>query len=949
MRKLAIAVSAVALLSVGLTAASLRVARAEVAGTPAPVASHAAPAPAAPQTAAAAPAARKDATAAANQLVQDYCVGCHDDAQKTGDVTLEHFDLKTVDPVIAGKMLTKLGAGQMPPPGLPRPDDATLKAFEQMLQARATGLAMSDEAGAKLAASHGPMVAKVVAFPHTGDQMTLDAQNAMVHQICTHCHNDKMKTGGLTLDHFDAAQAPQHAEVAEMMLHKLRVGMMPPSTAPERPDAATVHAFVKTLEGEIDRAATLKTNPGWRPFQRMNRAEYSQAVHDLLDLDVDVDQYLPPDTISASFDNVADVQGFSPTLMDGYLRAASDISRLAVGDLHASAGSITYKLGRTLSQMNHVEGAPMGTRGGLSVIHIFPADGDYVFKASMHYEPLGHIFGAIPMITMGLKEQIDVSIDGRRVGLLELNPQMSETDLKNGLVVATPPIHVKAGPHRLSAAFVSQMDAPIDDLLEPLGDSLADVSNTFGITNLPHMRDFTVVGPSKVTGVSDTPSRRRIFICRPLSPDQEMPCATKIVSALATAAYRGQVEPADLKALMGLYAQGRKSGGFEDGVRLALQGILANPNFLFRVEDLPTTVRAGQPYKLDGLELASRLSFFLWGSLPDAQLVKVARSGQLTNPVVLDREVHRMLKDPKSETLSTRFAAQWLRLQDLDKIHPDYLQYPMYDDSLAQAMKHETELFFDSIVKEDHSVLDLLTADYSYVNQRLARHYGIPNVVGDQFRKVTLPPYRRGLLGQGSILTLTSVADRTSPVQRGKWVMEVILGTPPPPPPPNVPPLDDSVKGTQGGRMLSTRERMEQHRANPACNSCHRVIDPLGLALDNFDVTGAWRIKDNEVPVDAAGELYDGTKITGPADLRNALLKHQDVFLRTFTRNLMTYALGRRVEYYDMPTIRSIVRQAGKNDNRFSSYVLGIINSPAFREGQLSSSQLTTTTAERQR
>ena len=742
--------------------------------------------------------------------------------------------------------------------------------------------------------------------------MTTDAQNAMVHQICTHCHNDKMKTGGLTLDHFDAAQAPHNGEVAEMMLHKLRVGMMPPAAAPERPDAASIHAFVVSLEGSIDRAASVKTNPGWRPFQRMNRAEYAQAVHDLLDLDVDVDVYLPPDTISASFDNVADVQGFSATLMDGYLRAASDISRLAVGDLHASASSTTYKLGRTLSQVNHVDGAPMGTRGGLSVVHIFPADGDYIFKASMHYEPLGHIFGAIPMITMGLKEQIDVSLDGRRIGLLELNPQMNETDLKNGLTVSTPPIHVKAGPHRLSAAFVSQMDAPVDDLLEPLGNSLADVSNTFGVTNLPHMRDFTVLGPTRVTGVSDTPSRRRIFVCRPLSPDEELPCATKIIDRMAMQAYRGQVSPADMKSLMGLYAEGKKSGGFENGIRLAVQGILANPNFLFRVEDLPTTVRAGQPYKLDSLDLASRLSFFLWGSVPDAQLLKVARSGQLTTPVVLDREVHRMLKDPKSETLSTRFAAQWLRLQDLDKIHPDYLLYPMYDDSLAHAMKRETELFFDSIVKGDRSVLDLLTGDYSFVNERLARHYGIPNVVGDQFRKVSLPAYRRGLLGQGSILTLTSVADRTSPVQRGKWVMEVLLGTPPPPPPPNVPPLDDSVKGTEGGRMLSTRERMEQHRANPACNSCHRVIDPLGLALDNFDVTGAWRIKDNEVPVDTAGELYDGTKISGPADLRAALLKHQDIVLRTFTKNLMTYALGRRVEYLrhaDDPVDRAAGRQ----------------------------------------
>ena len=631
MRKVVIAVSAVALLSVGLTAASMQAQRAQDASIAlAPVVSHAPAAPAAQQTAAAAPAAKNDAVSGANQLVQDFCVGCHDDAQKTGDVTLEHFDAKTVDPVIAGKMLRKLRSGQMPPPGMPRPDDSTVKAFEDMLQSRATGLAMAGGAAAKLAASHGPMVAKVVSFAHTGDEMTTDAQNAMVHQICTHCHNDKMKTGGLTLDHFDAAQVSHNGEVAEMMLHKLRVGMMPPAAAPERPDAASIHAFVVSLEGSIDRAASVKTNPGWRPFQRMNRAEYAQAVHDLLDLDLDVDVYLPPDTISASFDNVADVQGFSATLMDGYLRAASDISRLAVGDLHASASSTTYKLGRTLSQVNHVDGAPMGTRGGLSVVHIFPADGDYVFKASMHYEPLGHIFGAIPMITMGLNEQIDVSLDGRRIGLLEMNPQMSETDLKNGLIVSTPPIHVKAGPHRLSAAFVSQLDAPVDDLLEPLGNSLADaISNAFGVTNLPHLRDLTVAGPTRVTGVSDTPSRRRIFVCRPLSSAEELPCATKIIDRLAMQAYRGQVSPEDLKSLMGLYAQGKKYGRFRE----------RHPDWRCRrswrvrtscsaSRSSPTTVRAGQHYKMDSLDLASRLSFFLWGSPPDAQLLKVARRGR---------------------------------------------------------------------------------------------------------------------------------------------------------------------------------------------------------------------------------------------------------------------------------------------------------------------------------
>ena len=778
-----------------------------------------------------------------------------------------------------------------------------------------------------------PAAAPPLAVSHAQAPPTLsfEAQNKLVSYYCATCHDDDAKTGGLSLESFDAAKIDQHADIGEMMIHKLRAGMMPPPQAKERPDAATIKAFVNSLETKIDQAAALHPNPGWRPFQRMNRAEYAAAVRDLLDLDVDVNAFLPPDTISHGFDNVADVQTFSPTLMEGYLRAASQISRLAVGDRNASPTSATYKLGRTQSQMRHVDGAPMGTRGGISVVHVFPADGDYVFETSLHYEPLGGLYGRTSMSTMGLPEHIDVSINGERVALLTLNARMSETDPKNGLVLRTPPIHVNAGPQRVSAAFIRELDGPIDDLLVPLENTLADVSISFGVTALPHMRDMTIVGPSHVTGVSDTPSRRTIFSCRPTAAGEEEACATEIVRRLATEAYRGEVGADDLQQVMGLYEQGRKADGFEAGIRLALQGILANPRFLFRLEQPPATLRAGQPYRIDDLDLASRLSFFLWGSVPDDQLLKVAQQGTLHTPAEIDRQVRRMLADPRAGALATRFAGQWLRLQDLDKIHPDYLLYPQYDDTLAQAMKRETELFFGSILHEDRSVLDLLTADYSFVNERLAIHYGIPNVTGSAFQRVKLPPYRRGILGEGSILTLTSVADRTSPVQRGKWVMEVLLGSPPPPPPPNVPALDDSVKGAQGGRMLSVRERMEEHRKSPACASCHRVIDPLGLALDNFDATGAWRIKDNEVPIDSAGVLYDGTKIEGPAGLRDALLRHSDVFLVTFTENLMTYAIGRRVEYYDEPTIRAIIHDAARNDDHISSFILGIVNSQAFR------------------
>jgi hypothetical protein len=461
------------------------------------------------------------------------------------------------------------------------------------------------------------------------------------------------------------------------------------------------------------------------------------------------------------------------------------------------------------------------------------------------------------------------------------------------------------------------------------------------------MRDVTVLGPTNVTGVSDSISRRRIFTCRPVSANDEETCATQIVKNLTARAYRGEATPDDIQDAMEFYQKGRKGGDFESGIRLSLQSILVSPRFLFRLEEGPSATSAAAKaasYRINDQDLASRLSFFLWGTGPDADLLKAANGGLLRTQAGLEKQVRRMIADPRSEALSTRFAGQWLRLQDLDQIHPDYLLFPQYDDSLARAMRRETELFFDSIVREDRSALDLLTADYSFVNERLAAHYGIANVTGNEFRRVQLPEARRGLLGQGSILTLTSVADRTSPVLRGKWVMEVLIGTPPPAPPPNVPALDDSVKATEGGTLLSTRQRMEEHRKNPTCASCHRVIDPLGLSLDNFDVTGAWRIKDNEVPVDTSGDLYDGTKINGPEGLRAALLRHQDMVLRTMTENLMTYALGRRVEYADMPTVRAIVNSAAKNNNKMSSFILGVVNSPAFRMSKPETPNKTLTT-----
>ena len=769
--------------------------------------------------------------------------------------------------------------------------------------------------------------------------MTVVEQNALVKTYCVGCHNDRNKdrTSGLSFQSFDAAAMTDHADVGERMIRRLRSGMMPPVGA-KRPDPATIASLVTAFETRIDRAAALNPNPGWRPSQRLNRAEYQRAVKDLLAVDVDVNAYLPADTLSDGFDNIADSQTISSTLMEGYLRAASQISRLAVGDRNASPTSTTWKVPRTASQMRHVEGAPLGTRGGLSVLHVFPADGEYQFKIMLHMGPTGDLFGGPYR-----GEQIEVSIDGERVALMDINPRMNEQD-PNGLTMQTPKVNIKAGQHRISAVFVQHFDGPADDLIMPIEHTLADtnIGEVFGTTALTHLRDFTVSGPLSVTGVSETESRRKIFTCRPTTALEESACAADIVRKLASQAYRGSVHADDLKDLMSFYERGRKLGDFESGIRHAVQAILASPRFLFRIEQLPSTLKAGQTYRIGDSDLASRLSFFIWGSMPDAELLKTASQGTLRTPVVFEKQLKRLLTDSRSEALSTRFASQWLRLQDVEKVRPDHHFYSYWDTTLSQAMVRETELFVDSLIREDRPVTDLLTADHTFVNERLAKHYGIPNILGDQYRRVTIADVnRRGVLGQGSVLLLTSIADRTSPVLRGKWVMEVLLGSPPPPPPPNVPLLEET-KAVEDGKTLSTRERMEMHRKNPACNSCHRVIDPLGLALENYDVTGVWRIKDNGAVVDPVGDLYDGTKLDGPIAQRNALLKHQDVFMLSFTESLMTYALGRRVESYDMPAVRQIVRDAKAKNYRFSAFISGVANSAAFRMGRVAPVETTT-------
>ena len=744
--------------------------------------------------------------------------------------------------------------------------------------------------------------------------------NDVIQNTCVRCHNERRLSGNLSLVGFDADEADQNAEIAERMIRKLRAGMMPPVGA-RRPGGDTLQTVVEELERVVDAAASRNPNPGGRTFQRLNRAEYEQAVRDLLLLKVDASEWLQNDQMSANFDNIADVQSLSATLLESYLNAASEISRWAVGTRSAPAVDQVYKLPEYISQhpWDHVEGAPYGTRGGMVIDHVFPADAEYVFAMTFNGGRNARL------------EDVDVSIDGERVALLHYTRSGAGADGRGGSGVRTEPIMLRAGQHKVSAAFVRRGDGPYEDLLRPHEWSLAGGgSGGNGITSLPHLRDLIVSGPYNTTGVSETATRSKIFSCRPTVPSEELSCASEIVSRLGSEAYRRPLSDNDISGLMNFYAAGSARGGFEGGVRRALEAILASPHFVFRFEREPENKDPGETYRLADVDLASRLSFFLWGMPPDAELLEIAAEGKLSDKE-LERQSQRMLADPRSEALGTRFAGLWLRLQDLYKVRPDPNFYPNFDENLADAMRRETELFFYNLVQEDKSFLELFSADYTFVNERLARHYGIPGVSGNHFRRVDyLEDQRRGLLGQGSVLVLTSMANRTSPVLRGKWVMEVLLGTPPPPPPPGVPDLDET--GTvSDGKFLTTRERMELHRESPACSSCHSLMDPIGLALDNYDVTGRWRLRENGNPIDTRGDFYDGTPVSEPVELINALLKRPIPLVRNFTENLMAFALGRRVEHYDQPVVREISKNAEKDDYRLSSFIMGIIQSDAFQ------------------
>ncbi|MGH9141985.1 MAG: DUF1592 domain-containing protein [Vicinamibacterales bacterium] len=732
----------------------------------------------------------------------------------------------------------------------------------------------------------------------------------------------------MSLASFDVSHAAQEPEIAEMMIRKLQAGLMPPPRVP-RPDPPTYAALIKALESNVDTAVGQRPNPGVRAFQRLNRPEYASAIKDLLALDVDAGNWLPLDQKSNNFDNIADAQVLSPLLLEGYLNAAASISRMAVGDRDAPTVDHVYSSPSYVSQhpWNHVDGAPYGTRGGVVADHVFPADAQYVFEVNL---------------TSGANatfEDLDISIGGARVALLEY-----ESGPAGGRVVRSEPVLVRAGQHSVSAAFVRRFDGPYEDLIRPHDWSFAGGgSGGPGITTLPHVRDLIIKGPYHVTGISDTPSRDKVFSCRPTMPNEERPCARQIITRLASEAYRRPVTPGEVDRLMPFYEKGAAKGGVDGGVRDALEAILASPYFIFRLEKEPPTATPGGMYHVADLELASRLSFFLWGAPPDDELLALARQGKLSAPVTLEKQTRRMIADPRADALGTRFAAQWLRLQDIEKVHPDANVYPNFDDNLAGDMRRETVMFFNSLVREDRSLLDLYTADYTFVNERLAQHYGIPGVAGNEFRRVKYPDTtRRGILGQGAMLVQTSLANRTSPVLRGKWVMEVLMGTPPPPPPPNVPALDETAD-SKDGKMLTTRERMELHRASPTCSSCHRFMDPIGLALDDFDVTGAWRVRENGVALDTKGDFYDGTPVSTPAELLAALMKRPVPLVRTFTENLLAYALGRRVEYFDQPEIRAVAKAAAANDYRMSSFILGVVKSEAF---QMKRAEPTTTTTD---
>jgi len=746
-------------------------------------------------------------------------------------------------------------------------------------------------------------------------------------KYCVTCHNARAKTANLLLDQLDLNHLADHAEIGETVVRKVRAGLMPPTTMP-RPTDAEMAGMISWMETELDRSAkTYLPAPG---LHRLNRVEYSNAIRDLLALDVDASKFLPADDSTRGFDNIAGALTMSPALMEAYLSAAGKISRLAVGDVSAPTQAV-YDVPADTAQNHHIEGLPFGTRGGILIPHQFPVDGEYAFKVK-------GVTGYFQAVLGGVTgEKLEVTIDGERVKLFDWDEEISRT---TGNGKATPRIPVKAGKHIVGVTFLATNDIPGSELNRPFQRTMNTPGSIPGFQFYPHVGQVEIEGPYNIKGTGDTATRRQIFTCKPASRAQEAPCARTIVSTLAKRAFRRPVTASDVNELMEFYQEGRKEeGNFEGGIEAALQRILADPEFVYRGEPEPGALAAGRPYKISDLALASRLSFFLWSSIPDDQLLDLAARNQLSNPVVLEKQVRRMLADPKSEALVRNFTGQWLGVRSLAASEPVVNLFPDFDDNLREAYEREVELFFGAVVQEDRNVLELLDGDYTYVNERLAKQYGIPSIYGPRFRRVTLPAsldMRRGLLGKGALLTVTSNAARTSPVNRGKWFLTTFLGVAPPKPPDNVPALTERKQDATGNtKPLTMREALVKHRINPTCSSCHQIFEPMGLALENFDAVGSWRTLDEGQPIDASGVLPDGTKVAGVVDLRKRLRDaYSDQFVEVVAEKLLTYAVGRGTEYQDMPMIRAISRDAAKNGYHFSALVMSIVKSDMFRMNQ---------------
>jgi len=754
---------------------------------------------------------------------------------------------------------------------------------------------------------------------------SVTAQRAVLDQYCVTCHSDRTKRANLTLEKLDLTTVGDHPELWEKVIRKLRAGVMPPPGM-RRPPLNEYEGLRDWLETEIDRkAASRGMTPGYVVLHRLNRSEYANVIRDLLDIEIDPAKFLPPDDSARGFDNVAGSLTISPTLLEAYTTAATRLARMAVGYWKAPTEA-SYIAPGDVGQTHHIEGLPLGTRGGMLVRHNFPADGEYKFSVQN--------FGVGTYVP---NEKIEFLIDGERVKIVDysgvgLTQGMSGEN--DGSIDVTVP--VKAGSNVVGATFLETNYRPSLNIVKEYERKSLDNNSIAQLQYYPVIGFFRISGPFIPQRPEDSRSLRKVLICKPANAAQEPACARQILTTIARKAYRRPVNEQDMESLMGFYEEGRKLGRFEDGIELALRRLLASPQFLVRAEREPANMVSGKPYRITDLELASRLSFFLWSSIPDDQLINLATQGKLSSPVVLEQQVRRMLADPRSKALVENFAGQVLYLRNLPVTSPDGKFYPNWDDELRKDFGTETEMLFESIMREDRNIVDLLTADYTFLNERLARHYGIPGVYGAHFRRVALGPdldYRRGLLGQGSFLSITWVQNfRTSPVKRGVWVLENILGTAAPEPPPNVPPLEDSTAGST--KVLTLREQMTLHRKNEPCASCHKLMDNIGFPLENFDADATWRTKqggDGGTPIDPSADLWDGTKVNGPVELRRALLRYSPAFVRNMTEKMMTYALGRGVEYFDMPVIRSIVRDADKNQDKFSSIVLGIVKSPPFQ------------------